>query len=177
MSAEQPGEQVLSASPERFKEVVTHYAGYVYTLTYRILGNRSDAEEASQEVFVKAYVNLGRFDAARGWKNWLCTIALNTARDFYRSRKRERQFSAGALDVEKTPDRHEAAPAIDASMDTQKLLSVLDLKYRTVVVLFYLEQLDINEIALVLKKPRNLIKVWLFRARKQMLEKYGAMFS
>ncbi len=177
MSTEQNGGQVLEASPENFPAIVNHYKGYVYTLAYRILANHTDAQEASQEAFIKVYNSLDRFDAAKGWKNWLCTITLNAARDFYRKKKREWQFTTGSVEAEKAADSREAIPGIDARIDVQKLLSVLDMKYRTVVVLFYIEQLEIKEIAQVLKKPQNLIKVWLFRARRQMLEKYGALFS
>jgi RNA polymerase sigma-70 factor, ECF subfamily len=163
-----------TVSPERFHEVVNLYGGYVYTLAYRILGNPCDAEEAAQETFVKAYKNLDRYDETKGLKNWLCTIALNTARDFYRRSRRERKMVSDGVEVEELSDQRQAGVHTENRIDIKKILSLLELKYRTVVVLFYMEQCSIKEIGCLLNKPENLIKIWLFRARKKIMERYGA---
>ncbi|MGA2507516.1 MAG: sigma-70 family RNA polymerase sigma factor [Chitinispirillaceae bacterium] len=173
MDTEKPEPEVLIASPDRFREIVTQYGGYVYTIAFRMLGNRDDAEEAAQDTFIKAYNNLRRFDRAKGWKNWLCTIALNTARDYYRKTRSRRQKTAAAVDVESVGDDREVAREVESRLDVQKILSLLDIKYRAVIVLFYMEQREIKEIAVLLNKSENLIKVQLFRARKQIIEKFG----
>jgi len=158
---------------ERFEEVVRLYSGYVYTIALRLLGNRSDAEEAAQETFLKAFKNLDRYDEAKGWKNWLCTIALNTAKDYYRRSRRERAMVSGSEPVENLIDIKADESNTDSKLDIQRILSLLDLKYRTVIVLFYMEQRSINEIAELLKKPKGLVKIWLFRARKTLLQRHG----
>jgi len=160
-------------SAESFREIVSLYSGYVYTIVFRLLGNKTDAEEATQETFVKAFKNLDHFDESKGWKNWLCTIALNTARDFYRKSRRERILIDRSAPVEAFMDERAGESNPDEKLDVQKMLASLDLKYRTVIVLFYMEQHSVKEIAELLKKPESIIKIWLFRARKTILKLHG----
>lgn len=162
-----------SISPERFNEVVRTYGGYVYTIAFHLLGNTADAEDAAQETFIKAYRRFDTFDEQRGLRNWLCTIALNTARDFYR--KSNRRPVAALFDEEgaAVPDCGEVSSRIGSRLDAGKMLSVLDIRYRSVVVLFYMEQCSVKEIASMVKKSESVVKVWLFRARKILMEKFG----
>ncbi|MBN1576795.1 MAG: RNA polymerase sigma factor [Chitinispirillaceae bacterium] len=162
-----------SISPERFNEVVRAYGGYVYTIAFNLLGNPADAEDAAQETFIKAYKRLHTFDEQRGLKNWLCTIALNTARDFYR--RSNRGAAAATLEGEgaAVPEGGEFSSRIGARLDAVKMLSILDINYRSVMVLYYMEQCSVREIAAMMKKSENVVKVWLFRARKILMEKFG----
>ena len=158
--------------PEQFHEIVRTYGGYVYTITFRMLGNTADAEDAAQETFIKAYRRLSDYDSSRGMKNWLCTIALNTARDFYRKSKRGGIRQTGIETDEIADNREESAAALDR-IDIARMLSKLDIRYRSVVILFYMEHYSIHEISTMLKKSENVVKVWLHRARKTLLEQYG----
>jgi RNA polymerase sigma-70 factor (ECF subfamily) len=158
---------------ERFREIVSLYSGYVYTIVFRLLGNRTDAEDATQETFIKAFKNLDIYDESKGWKNWLCTIALNTAKDYYRRSRRERILVDRSAPVEEFMDERAGESNPDDKLDIQKMLASLDLKYRTVIMLFYMEQRSVKEIAELLKKPENIIKIWLFRARKTILKLHG----
>jgi RNA polymerase sigma-70 factor, ECF subfamily len=164
-----------SILPERFDEVVRNYSGYVYTITFRLLGNSADAEDAAQETFIKAYKRLNTYDEDRGLKNWLCTIALNTARDFYR---RSNRRPADALEEEHAvvPDDHDFSSHIGDRLDVGKMLSILNMNFRSVVVLYYMEQLSVKEISAMMKKTESVVKVWLFRARKTLMEKFGESF-
>lgn len=177
MKSEIPETTDLAVTRERFQDVVGFYGRYVYNITYRILGNRGDAEDASQETFVKAFRNLDRYDRALGLKNWLCTIALNTARDFYRRSRRHRKTTSSMPDIENLVDGADTCSLADNRLDVQKVLGYLDINYRIVVVLFYMEQYGVKEIAALLKKSPSLIKVRLFRARKIILERFGALLS
>ena len=157
---------------ERFHEIVRTYSGYVFTVTFRLLGNVADAEDATQETFIKAYRNIERYDDKRGMKNWLFTIAINTARDFYRKSRSTRQTESDAGTMS---DGHVIEPSsgIGERIDTGKMLSILDFRYRTVVVLFYMEQYSIREISTMIRKSESVVKVWLFRARKKIMERFG----
>lgn len=177
MKSEIPETTDLVVTRERFQDVVGLYGRYVYNITYRILGNRGDAEDASQETFVKAFRNLDRYDRSLGPKNWLCTIALNTARDFYRRSRRHRKTTSNIPDIDDLVDGTGTVSNADNRLDVQKVLGFLDIKYRIVVFLFYMEQFEVKEIAALLKKSPTLIKVRLFRARKIILERFGALLS
>jgi RNA polymerase sigma-70 factor (ECF subfamily) len=159
-------------SAEQFSEIVKAYGGYVFTIAFRLLGNAADAEDAAQETFVKAYRHLDSYDETKGPKNWLCTIALNTARDFYRQSARRQSESLGEQHNSIEEGRSSTAGIAD-QLDAEKMLSVLDINYRSVVMLFYMEQYSIKEIAGMMKKSEAAIKVWLFRARKKIIEVYG----
>jgi len=153
--------------PEQFRELVKRYSPYVYSLAYRILGNMADAQDVSQETFVKIYRSYDQYDTKRDIKNWICTIAVNASRDFYRKTRRAYEY---AFDEEKAPGIEER---LDDRIDLKRVMSALDIRYRTVVVLFYLERKSIEEIAGIIKRPKGVVKIWLFRARKSMLDLYA----
>ena len=158
-----------------FNRIVHKYSGYVYTLCYRLLGDRRDAEDAAQETFIKVFQNWSRYNKAKGLKNWICTIALNTARDVYRNRKIRREHTTADGTIESVPDQKDAGRVIDDRLQAEHLLTGLDLKSRSVIVLFYMEQMSIEEISRLMRKPGYLIKMWLHRARKTMLARAGGL--
>jgi RNA polymerase sigma factor (sigma-70 family) len=157
---------------EQFKKIVRTYSGYVYTITYRMLGNAADAEDAAQETFIKVYKKLQNYNEAYELKTWLSAIAMNTARDIFRKTKH-----GGMAESEKEIDQivgsGEASVQVHNRLDTVKMLSCLDIRYRSVVILFYMEQYSIKEISTMLNKSENVIKVWLHRARKMLMKQYG----
>ena len=159
-----------SASNAEFRKIVAEYSGYVYSLSYRILLNSDDARDAVQETFVKVLRSWSRMDPTRSPKNWICTIAINAARDVYRSRRHQRE--AEELHDE-CGDTGVSQPAVESRIMAREILGSLDVKYRTVMVLFYVEQRSVKEIASIVRRPAPLVKVWLCRARKTLLEKFG----
>lgn len=155
--------------PGLFAELVSKYTNYVYSLAYRLLGDRSDARDVAQEVFLKIYRNLGKLDDRKSVRNWVCTITINAARDYYRSHARHR----AAVSFDETMYAGECGDHPDTRLLVDKMLGALEGNYRTAVVLFYLEQKSIKEIASLMARPEVLIKVWLHRARKMLLAKFG----
>ena len=77
-----------SGNASALEELVRRYTPKIYPLLYRLLGTREDAEDATQETFMRAYRNLSRFDPRRSFRAWLYAIAWNHARDVLRRRKR-----------------------------------------------------------------------------------------
>ena len=67
-------EQTLAGDHDAFGELVLRYERDVFNLTYRMLSNRGEAEDAAQETFLRAYANLDRYDPARSFKTWLLSI-------------------------------------------------------------------------------------------------------
>ena len=163
-----------SVTRENFHNVVRTYGGYVYTITWRLLGNAADAEDAAQETFIKAFKRLKYYNESLGMKNWLCTIALNTARDFYRKSRRNGPHTV--LKEETAGDggkERELSVRVGERIDSMRMLDCLDGRYRSVVVLYYMEQYSVKEIAEMMRKSESAVKVWLFRARKLLLERFG----
>lgn len=161
------------ALKDTFNRIVKEYGGYVYTLCYRLLWDPQDAQDAAQETFLKLFQSWSRYNEAKGLKNWICTIALNAARDAYRNRKARRERTSADGNIETAPDWRDTGRAIDNRLQVERLLAGLDLKSRSVIVLFYMEQMSIEEISRVMKRPEYLVKVWLYRARRAMLANAG----
>jgi RNA polymerase sigma-70 factor (ECF subfamily) len=162
-----------AALRDTFNRIVKEYSGYVYTLCFRLLWDPQDAQDAAQETFLKLFQNWSRYNDARGLKNWICTIALNAARDAYRNRKARKERITDDGNIDTAPDHTDTRRTIDNRLRVERLLAGLDMKSRSVIVLFYMEQMSIKEIARLMRRPSYLIKVWLYRARRAMLANAG----
>jgi RNA polymerase sigma-70 factor (ECF subfamily) len=160
-----------TTSRSEFEQIVSEYTNYVFTLSYRILGNRQDAEDVVQETFLKLYNHFGEYDAQKSLRNWICTIAINTSRDYYRSKK----HTTTELPIDETNIEtvREKADNVEDQLFTQEMLKELNHDMRTALVLFYMERMSIKEIAQSIKRPEQLVKVRLYRARKILMEKFA----
>jgi RNA polymerase sigma-70 factor (ECF subfamily) len=168
-------DQALRGDRAAFGQLMHRYAGAVYNLTYRMLGNAEDAEDASQEIFLRAYTRLESFDRQRRFSTWLLSIGSNYCID----RLRRRRFSWLTLDdaafalpsAERGPERtaldHERQAVVQAAL--QKLPE----HYRMVTVLRYWSDLSYEEIAKVTGLPESTIKTRLHRARHMLAAALG----
>jgi RNA polymerase sigma-70 factor (ECF subfamily) len=174
---------VLAGDQEAFAEIVFAYQDSVYNLCYRILGERNEAEDAAQEAFLRAYLNLSRYDMARPFKTWLLSIASNYCID----RLRRRRLQWLSLDDEPTEDSL-ALPSTDPepeptlirsqhSQAIQALLNELSPEYRTALVLRYWYDYSYTEIAEMMNTTESAVKSRLFRARQVLADKLGDQAS
>lgn len=154
-----------STKKAEFGEIVGEYSGYVYSLAYKILGNKEDARDASQETFYKVHKNLEHYDSDRPFKNWIGVIAVNASKDLYRKKKRY-AGSAEELAPDLVSDRGEVAQGIENQLFAEELLKTLGYDFRVVLVLFYMEGKSIAEISKFLDISEALVKVRLHRAKK-----------
>lgn len=149
-----------SENPGDFRRFIERYEDYVFTIALRVLGDRESARDAAQETFIKIYRNLDRLDKEKNEKNWVCTIALNTCRDHHRKRQREAHVGLESVEI--------AARSVplDERLFAREILRKLPLAFREILVLFYMEDKSVKEIAALLRRPEIVVKVRLFRARK-----------
>lgn len=177
-SEEKEIELIQEGRAELFENVVRRYTPVLYSLCVRMIGDREEAEDAVQDIFVKAYRSLASFDPSRRFYSWIYTIAVNHLRSL--NRKRERR-SGPDIPYEETvqesvrEDRHGDDPGTVAiAREGEKLAEIalekLEEKYREVFVLRIVEGLSVKETARVLDIPENTVKTYLRRARKKMLE-------
>lgn len=177
-SDEQEIELIQGGQTELFARIVQRYTPVLYSLCYRMTGDREEAEDAVQEIFVKAYRSLDSFDPSRRFYSWLYTIAVNHLRSL--NRKRERRGSPD-IPYEETvsePVRkdatHEAPDSAAVRREGERIaresLAELDEKYREVFVLRMVEGHSGKETARILELPENTVKTYLRRARKKLLE-------
>jgi RNA polymerase sigma-70 factor (ECF subfamily) len=164
----------LEGDQDAFAELVYTYQDSVYNLCYRMLYDRGEAEDAAQEAFLRAFLNLQRYDPARSFKTWLLTIASNYCID----RIRRRRLQWLSLDDplpnmtlrEDEPEPEDVTIFREQSAAIQKLLNRLPPDYRASVVLRYWYDYSYVEIADILDTTESAIKSRLFRARQMLAE-------
>lgn len=172
----------IQGDQDAFAEIVYSFTDAVYNLCYRMLGEAGEAEDATQEVFLKAYHHLTSYDSERSFKTWLLSIASNHCIDRIRKRRMhvisldEPTPSGNTLEVssdEPTPE--EVTLREEQSRLIQLLLDELQPEYRSAVVLRYWYDYSYSEIAEALHTTESAIKSRLFRARQMLAELYTAM--
>ncbi len=167
-------EAALANDHDAFAELVYLYQDPVYNLCYRMLGEAGEAEDATQEAFLRAYKNLRRYDSKRSFKTWLMSIASNHCIDRWRKRRMQLvslddEPTAAALALSSSdPLPEQAALSAEQSEMLQGLLMKLDESYRLPLILRYWYDYSYLEIAQFMDTTVSAIKSRLFRARQTM---------
>ncbi len=173
----------MSGDAAAWEEIVRQYNRRIYNICYRFAGTGDDAEDLTQEVFIKMYRTLSSYDAGRGsFTTWITTMTRNLLVDHFRKSKQDR--ITDSLDA--TPEGSEDAPTLgdkipdkaappDAgihSRETKEMvhraLQKLSPELREAVVLRDLQDMDYREIAEVLKVPEGTVKSRINRGRAEL---------
>jgi len=138
------------------------YKNTVYRIAYGYLKNKEDAEDVTQEAFLKLYRAGVTFPAPENEKAWLIRITINLCKNVLRANKFRRLL----------PLEENTAPPVllETDLETLDLLGTLKPAYRTVMYLFYYERHTTKEIARLLGRNENTIRTWLSRSREQLKE-------
>jgi len=168
---------------EAFEELIRRHSNRVFAVASGILHRREDVEDISQQVFVKAYFSLKRFDQRAAFSTWLYKITVNECWDLLRKRKvrplvyeadlSEEQAKQIAASDQGAPDRPDVSECLEARQQVEMLLEGLDERDRVMLILKEVEGFAIEEIAEVLDLNSNTVKVRLFRARKKIISRFG----
>jgi len=155
---------------DAFRQLVERYQGAVYNLAYRMLGDPGDAEDAAQEIFVRIYRQLGRYDPARKFSTWVLAIATNFCIDQLRRRRMQLVPLENIIPWARAREAGPEGEAItqEERDEVQRLITQLPEKYRAPLVLRYFEELSCAEIAEVLGMPEGTVKTQIHRARKAL---------
>ena len=171
--------KVLGGQTETFHELIRPYERSVYLMALSLLHNEAEAEDASQEAFIKAYRYLGKFRSESRFSTWLISIALNEARGRLRNKKpgltdsiddnsEDSPTPAQLTDWREIPS--ESLEREEIRTLVRRALSSLPLAYREVFVLRELEERNVQETAKTLGITSASVKMRLHRARL-MLQK------
>lgn len=171
-------EQVLKGDQSAYGEIVEIYKDKVFQLCYRILGNRHEAEDMAQEAFIRAYVNIASFNIDLKFSTWLYRIATNLCIDRIRKKKPDyyldaevsgtdglTMYSQIASDTILPEDEIES---LELQETIQREITKLPEKYRSVIVLKYIEELSLNEISEILDIPLGTVKTRIHRGREAL---------
>lgn len=161
--------RTLDGDARAYGEVVRTYQHMVYTVCHRVLRHTEDAEEATQDTFVKAYQNLHAWSGTAKFSTWLYSIAFRTAISQGRKR-RHATLSVDELVHHPTADKDAGNEQADVRRHLDRALGTLPPEDAAILSFFYLEELSVEEIVTVTGLGASNVKVKLHRGRKKLLE-------
>ncbi len=168
--------QVHRGSQEAFTELVELYQRPVYNLCYRMLGNSDEAEDASQETFLRVYKNIKHYDYKRSFSTWILSIAAHHCIDQLRKRRMV-VISMDAFPYLDPPDGSPGPEAAYHQKENQRrveaLLQTLNPQDRAAVIMVYWYDLSYEEIAQSLSLTVSAVKSRLHRARLLMAQNWN----
>lgn len=163
-----------------YDELILLYKDAVHGVIYRMVRNKQDAEDLTQEAFIKAYNSINSFNEEYAFSTWLFKIATNNCIDYFRKRKLKTQSMDQTVrykddeirqeypDTERTADNELLAS--EKTRLIKKAIDNLPEKYKTAIILRHTDEKSYEEIAEILDLPLGTIKARIFRAR-EMLKK------
>ncbi len=164
--------------PRAFQQLYEHHAPVVFRVAFRLLGNRLDAEDVTQEVFVTLHRRLGTFDFRSSFQTWCYRITVNACYDKMRKQQRRAAYQAGYVDdedgvLEGVPAGHRPGPVQrvllqDLQHYIEQALARLHPNLRTALVLKEIEELSYQEIASIMACSQGTVASRLARARQQV---------
>jgi len=168
----------VAGDREAFGELFDRHGSYVYNIVHGVLNSEDDARDVTQEVFLQVHRSLHTFRRGSRFSTWLYRIALNRALDAARAHRRRRCVPLG-VEAENRPapgaDPASHLDARSAEDEVRRVLQHLEPRHRDVLVLRYMQDMDIEEMAEVLGCSASAAKVRLFRARLKFKQCYEAI--
>lgn len=154
-----------------YEQLVARYQHRVYTLCYRLVGNAPTAEDLTQEVFTRVFLNLKNFAERAAFSSWLYRIAHNHCLNFLARRKREQ---TGMADYAETQQRQAEQRSQDRdSAQMQDALNQMNEEPRSLLIMKYVLELELVEISDILGISVGAVKMRLLRARDEFRKAYA----
>jgi len=169
-----------------FVELVKKYKDRIYRLVYSIIHDRHEADDITQEVFLKVYFKINKFKENSSFFTWMYSIAVNECRHSLRKRKRtfisldtplSDDDAVGLGDILKSCEKDIESQLVEEEQIKllKTLIDTLPDKYKTIYILRNIDGLSYREISEILSISAEKVRVWLFRAREKMDEKIRAL--
>jgi len=178
-------ERARHDNQEAFSEIVKRYQNKIYSYASRLVGNRDEAEDLTQEVFIKVYKNLYGFDIKRKFSSWIYRIAHNESVNHIKKRSyfkilsiEQNEFLKNTMSS--TENLIEEIIQKESSEKIRKLLDKISFKYKEVLVLRYFEEKSYEEMSDILRIPTNTVGTLINRAKgqlEQIVKKEGLKIS
>ncbi|OGH89126.1 MAG: hypothetical protein A2537_00495 [Candidatus Magasanikbacteria bacterium RIFOXYD2_FULL_36_9] len=155
-----------------FERLVSIYEKPIFGYILRFVNHKENAEDLTQETFIKIFRSLKTFDPEYKFKTWLFTVATNTVYDWLRKAKKNKEmFIVDDPDInfETIDDRFSYKLIEDKELIDNALKNIKPV-YQSAIVLFYRDELTYDEISEVLNVPINTVKTYIYRAKKALSE-------
>ena len=164
-------ERCLEGDGGAFGQLVDRYQRVLFNVSLRMVGNREDARDITQTVFLKAYENLGKFDRRHRFFSWVYRIMINETLNHLSRAKRTEPLDETMASEQGGPDEDCERNRLHDSV--QSALMELSPDYRQVIILRHFAQLSYQEMSSVLEVPEKTVKSRLHTARRLL----GGIFS
>lgn len=160
-------ENLKAGDLRAFEEILSKYERHIFNYLKRLTMNADDAEDLTQETFLKLYDKRASLIPEKGAKSWLFAVATNAAYDLFRKRKRGNEvfLEDGELETKPADSPYQY---IEASADIASALASLKPVYRSVLTLFYKDGFTYEEIAEFLGMPLNTVKTHIRRGKEAL---------
>lgn len=158
----------LGGETESFEMLVKKYQAGILSLTWSILKDKEEAKDAAQDAFIQAYLNLGRFDRARSFKNWLYSIASKRCLDRKRKEKSFFKFIKKSAEEEGRKEADGDQKGVENSEAFSSVLSKLNDREKMTVLLKVNEDCSAKEIAEILSCAESSVRVYFFNAKRKL---------
>jgi RNA polymerase sigma-70 factor (ECF subfamily) len=156
----------LKGHTDAMRGLIERFQPDVFGLCFRMLTHRQDAEDVTQETFLRVFRSLRRWDAKRPLRPWILGIAVNRCRTWMGKRVKRPEL---ADYLHETAARDDKDDSVELVAEIRTALAVLRPDYRSVFVLFHEQGRSYEEIAAVHGRPVGTIKTWLHRTRLEIL--------
>jgi RNA polymerase sigma-70 factor (ECF subfamily) len=161
-------QRCLGGDEHAFELLVLRYQGPIYNAVLRMVHDRDDASDLTQNAFLKAYRQLARFDPQYKFFSWLYRIALNESLNHVKRRGRQEPLEGER--ASEAPDPERLVLGSDTSHHVQVALMKINEDYRAVLILRHFHDCSYEDMAGILGIPEKTVKSRLFSARRQLKE-------
>lgn len=170
--------RVLSGDRQAYALLVEAYKGHIFNLAYRMTGSREDADDLTQETFIRVYQNLQQFDQSKKFFTWIYTIGINLIRNHLKKNARDVSHltvAGSALkNQEQGHERGEGGVCSDDRMiRLERIIQGLPVDLREAIILKFVQDLTFEEVANVTGNSVSAVKMRIYRGlekMKQMME-------
>ena len=166
--------EILKGDSGSFSQLVEKYKHIAFSLSFKLLSHREEAEEAAQDAFIKAYNSLSSFQNGSTFKTWFFRIVYNTSISKLRARK-NREINIDDIKISDT-EIQSAENTVEqlSKNDRQKYLEIglerMDPEERALLKMYYYDDFSMDEISVITALSVSNVKVKIHRSRKKLLQ-------
>jgi len=168
-----------------FREIVELFKNRIFGMTYKFTNNYEEAQDLSQEIFLKIYKEIGRFRFECKLSTWIYRISINTCLDWKRKNNKVKIFSTSMInDDEETvefdikdnnPLPDEVFIRSESQREVHEIIYGLPDKYKTVIIMYHFNNMSYQEISAALNIPERTVETRLYRARRLLRDQLNKL--
>ncbi|MBN1474369.1 MAG: RNA polymerase sigma factor, partial [Syntrophaceae bacterium] len=158
--------RILEGDRQAYALLVEEYKSPIYNLAYRMTADRQDAADLTQDVFIRAYTYLWRYNPQKKFFTWLYTIALNTIKNDI---KKNKQYK-NAQEINRAQHQFPVQVNMPEAEELRSYLSRLDVETRALIIMKYQQELSFEEIARITGKSVSAVKMRIYRGLDKLKE-------